>query len=198
MEKLMQDTQNKNRQQLTALPPNVGSGSYLVLDACCGSRMMWFDKNSKNTIYFDRRNEIFPIKPGSSHKNWTTVNVSPGVIGDFTNMPFKDESFMLVVFDPPHLSKLGDNGILAKKYGKLFGDWECEISEGFRECFRVLKTNGTLIFKWCSVEVPLSQVINLSPIKPLFGHNTGNHAKTHWLAFMKPNGAYETRRSKPE
>lgn len=26
-----------------------------VLDACCGTRMMWFDKQDKRTIYIDKR-----------------------------------------------------------------------------------------------------------------------------------------------
>lgn len=111
--------------------------------------------------------------------------IAPTVQGDFTELQFPDESFWHVVFDPPHLTKLGTSGIIAKKYGRLFGDWECALREGFAECFRVLKPNGTLIFKWSSTEIPLARVLDLTPHKPLYGHNTGNHAKTHWIAFLK-------------
>ena len=34
------------------------SGSFnkaQILDACCGSRMFWFDKENKNAIYMDNR-----------------------------------------------------------------------------------------------------------------------------------------------
>jgi ubiquinone/menaquinone biosynthesis C-methylase UbiE len=158
-----------------------------VLDACCGSRMMWYDKADRRAVYHDKRAELFPIEPNRSNPNGTTIIVAPDVQGDFTDLQFPDETFWHVVFDPPHLSRLGANGIFAKKYGKLIGDWECELQEGFRECFRVLKPNGTLIFKWSSTEIPLARVIALAPVPPLYGHNTGNHAKTHWIAFLKPN-----------
>lgn len=36
-----------------------------------------------------------------------TLNVNPDVIADFRDMPFPDESFYLVVFDPPHLINAG-------------------------------------------------------------------------------------------
>lgn len=28
-----------------------------ILDACCGSRMFWFNKENKNTVYMDNRTE---------------------------------------------------------------------------------------------------------------------------------------------
>lgn len=37
------------------------------------------------------------------------VDINPNVIGDFRDMPFEDESFYHVVFDPPHLLKAGEN-----------------------------------------------------------------------------------------
>ena len=45
--------------------------------------------------------------------------VEPDIVGDFRDMPFKDEEFDMVVFDPPHLTKIGDKSFLAIKYGKL-------------------------------------------------------------------------------
>ena len=35
------------------------------------------------------------------------IKVDPDIVGDFRAMPFDDESFRLVVLDPPHLRKLG-------------------------------------------------------------------------------------------
>ena len=32
-----------------------------ILDACCGSKMFWFDKNEKNTTFMDIRQEEFEI-----------------------------------------------------------------------------------------------------------------------------------------
>ena len=150
-----------------------------VLDACCGSRMFWFDKDNPLAVFMDKRKESHTLCDGRS------LIVEPDVVGDFTDMPFEDESFYLVVFDPPHFKSLGENSFLAKKYGRLLGDWSVEIAEGFRECFRVLRPNGVLVFKWNSHEIPLGDILKLANEQPLFGHTTGRQAKTHWLCFMK-------------
>lgn len=47
---------------------------------------------------------------------------------------------------------------------------------------RVLKKNGTLIFKWNEDQVPLSEVLEAIDYEPLFGNR---RSKTHWLVFMK-------------
>lgn len=147
-----------------------------VLDACCGSKMFWFDKNHEDVLYMDNRQLKTTLNDGR------TLNVNPDVIADFRNMPFEDESFYLVVFDPPHLIKAGDNSWLAKKYGKLDELWPVDINQGFNECMRVLKKNGTLIFKWNEDQVPLKEVIEAIGHKPLFGNR---RSKTHWLVFVK-------------
>ena len=61
------------------------------------------------------------------------------------------------------------------------------LHRGFAECFRVLRPEGTLIFKWCEYDVPVSEVLALTPEKPLYGHRSGKQSKTHWIAFLKPN-----------
>lgn len=114
-----------------------------------------------------------------------TIEVKPDIVADFTNLPFEDNSFYQVVFDPPHLKTLGENSWMAKKYGKLPDDWKSIIHEGFKECMRVLKPNGTLIFKWNESEIKASDVLSVIPFKPLFGHTTGRQSKTIWMCFMK-------------
>jgi ubiquinone/menaquinone biosynthesis C-methylase UbiE len=147
-----------------------------VLDACCGSRMFWFDKQNEDVIFMDKRELDTELCDGRK------LVVKPDIIADFRNMPFEDESFYLVVFDPPHLLKVGDKSWLAKKYGKLNDTWREDISKGFDECIRVLKTNGTLIFKWNEEQIPLKEVLKCFRHKPLFGNK---RSKTHWLVFMK-------------
>ena len=148
-----------------------------ILDACCGSRMFWFDKQHPDTVYMDKRELEDTLCDGR------LLEVKPDIIADFRNMPFADESFYMVVFDPPHLLKAGDDSWLAKKYGKLNPDtWQQDIAEGFNECMRVLKPNGTLIFKWNEEQVKLSQILKSIDAKPLIGNK---RSKTHWLVFMK-------------
>ncbi len=151
-----------------------------VLDVCCGSRMFWFDKKNPLAVFLDKRSESHTLCDGRS------LEIKPDQIADFTNLPFDESAFQLVVFDPPHIIKIGASSWMAKKYGRLEGDWRSVIRLGFSECFRVLKTNGVLIFKWNEMDVKLKEVLELSSIPPLFGHTTGRQAKTIWVAFIKP------------
>jgi len=150
-----------------------------ILDMCCSGREFWFNKAHPSVIYCDKRKGEFKISDGRM------VDVNPDVVCDFTNLPFEAGKFDLVVFDPPHLSKLGETSNFAKKYGVLGEYWEDTIRLGFQEAFRVLKIGGCLIFKWNEFEIPVSKVIGLSPFEPLFGHKSGKQAKTHWMCFIK-------------
>lgn len=153
-----------------------------ILDVCCGGRMFWFDNNNPQTIFMDNR--ILEENLCDGRK----FIVKPDILGDFRDIPFKDETFNLVVFDPPHLIKVGEKSWLAKKYGRLYPDtYKNDIKQGFNECFRVLKTNGVLIFKWNETDIKTNEIINLSPLPPLFGHKSGKLSKTQWLVFMKSN-----------
>ncbi|MEQ3307276.1 SAM-dependent methyltransferase [Fusobacterium varium] len=147
-----------------------------ILDVCCGSKMFWFQKNRKDTIYMDNRELEDTLCDGRK------LEIKPDLIADFRNIPFNDNTFKLVVFDPPHLLRVGENSWLKKKYGKLGHNWQEDIKQGFSECFRVLEKNGILIFKWNEEQIKLNEILNLTPQKPLFGNK---RAKTHWLIFMK-------------
>lgn len=150
-----------------------------ILDACCGSRMFWFDKNNPNVLFADIRNEEHTLCDGRD------LQIRPDYQHDFTAMSFPDESFQMVVFDPPHLKNLGTNSWMAKKYGKLLPSWETDIRAGVNECMRVLKTGGTLIFKWNESQITAKDILAVIDHKPLFGHVTGRHGKTIWMAFLK-------------
>ena len=157
--------------------------SALVLDACCGPKGMWFDKNDSRAIFQDKRRETHV----DTYPCGTKTNViDPCVIGDFSKMDFDDETFRLVVFDPPHIEQTGTSQI-TKKYGSLQGDWREMLRDGFAECFRVLKPEGVLIFKWNDCRFPVRDILKLTPEKPLFGHKSGKKMGTHWVTFMKQN-----------
>lgn len=159
-----------------------------VLDPCCGSRMMWFDKSDPRVIFGDQRSETITVTDRSHHEDGTrTLKIEPDVMLDFRALPYSDGSFALVAFDPPHLVRAGLKSWLAAKYGKLGADWRDDIRQGFEECFRVLATDGVLVFKWNETQVKLREVLELTPHKPLFGQVSGRSGFTHWLVFMKPN-----------
>lgn len=150
-----------------------------ILDACCGNRMMWFDKADPDTIYMDIRDAEFIACDGRR------VRIHPDLIADLRDMPFDDCCFKLVVFDPPHFNRLGVNSYTAQKYGRLFPTWETDIKQGFDECMRVLEPFGILIFKWNESQIPVSRLLEIFGQEPLFGHRSGKASKTHWMCFMK-------------
>lgn len=147
-----------------------------ILDVCCGSKMFWFDKDNKNTIFMDNRELEDILCDGRKLK------IKPDIVADFREIPFENNSFNLVVFDPPHLLKIGENSYMAKKYGKLTDNWRQDIKQGFNECMRVLKQNGILVFKWNEQQIKLREILEIINYKPLFGNRRD---KTHWLVFFK-------------
>lgn len=157
----------------------------LILDACCGSRMFWFDKSNPDVLFADIRNETVELKDASTRGNLRTIDVIPDIEMDFREMPFEDNTFKMVVFDPPHLQSLGKSSWMCKKYGTLLPTWEHDIKAGFDECMRVLQPHGTLIFKWNEYQIPLTQILKAIDQQPLFGHKSGKQSKTHWMAFIK-------------
>lgn len=175
-----------------------------ILDACCGGKMFYYDKNDERVLFQDIRNISTHLCDGR------LFEVKPDVQADFTNMPYEDKTFSMVVFDPPHLvysrgkkSKMVDiygtlsdktvpTGYQQIKYGALYSDWRDMLTEGFRECFRVLKHGGFLIFKWNETDIKVSEILKLTSEKPIFGHISGKRSNTHWICFMKGggNGSY--------
>lgn len=112
------------------------------------------------------------------------IVVDPDIQCDFTNLPFEDSSFKLVVWDPPHLLRVGD-GLLKALYGKLDENWPQMLHDGFQECMRVLEPDGVLIFKWAETDIPAAEVWKAIGQKPLFGHHSGKRSRTFWACFMK-------------
>ena len=49
----------------------------------------------------------------------------------------------------------------------------------------ILRPDGVLIFKWNETQVPVRDVLALTPTQPIFGHHSGKRAQTHWLVFIK-------------
>lgn len=141
--------------------------------------MFWFDKTTPGVVFLDCR-EIEPVVLS----NRQTFSVRPDIVGDFRSMPFDDATFRLVVFDPPHLTRLGPNSHMGLKYGGLKSTWREDIRAGFAECFRVLDPAGFLIFKWAEESIKLAEVLQLAPHRPLFGNRSGK--TTHWVTFAHP------------
>lgn len=156
-----------------------------ILDVTCSNRSMWFDKDCPIALYCDKRKCVETVYMANGRHQDCVVN--PDVVCDFTNLPFKDSSFELVVFDPPHAINISESSWTCKRYGSLGNDWKDVIKGGIDECLRVLKPYGTLIFKWSDCHIPTAKVIDAIGRTPLFGHRSGKKMNTHWMVFMKYN-----------
>ncbi len=151
-----------------------------IIDVCCGGKHFWFDKQNPLVEFCDKRYEEDILLCNGQH-----ISITPDTVCDFKALPFDDESYYLVVFDPPHLIGKSENAWMVKKYGTLPTNWAEELQRGFDECWRVLKPNGTLVFKWNEAEVPTSEIIKLFGVDPLFGHKSGKRSNTNWLVYFK-------------
>lgn len=161
-----------------------------ILDVTCGDRTIWFQKNEPHTIYCDKRREEWEGDFGNvlnkeGRKKHRHLVIDPDVQCDFTDLPFQDNYFPLVVFDPPHIKNLTEKSWMRKSYGSLDEGWEPMIRKGFEECMRVLKPDGVLIFKWSDISISTRDIIKVIGQEPLFGHRSGKKMNTHWMCFMK-------------
>lgn len=178
---VVSESANERKLDPLVLPP--------VLDACCGSRMFWFDRRDPRAVFVDSRRESHTLPDVSSAGGSRELVIDPDQVCDFTALPFPDASFALVIFDPPHFERNGARSWVGLKYGTLTGDWPDMLRRGFAECFRVLRPDGVLVFKWCAAEIPVSRILALTPERPLVGHRSGKQQKTHWITFIKQNAA---------
>lgn len=68
-----------------------------ILDACCGGKMFWYEKDLDFVTFQDVRVGIKEYSGGRK------IRIEPNHIGNVTDMDFGDETFDLVIFDPPHM-----------------------------------------------------------------------------------------------
>lgn len=59
-----------------------------ILDACCGSRMFWFNRADQRAIFADKRRESHVLPDKSSRGGSRTLEVNPDVLADFTALPW--------------------------------------------------------------------------------------------------------------
>jgi len=154
-----------------------------ILDACCGGRMWWWDKDHPLAVYMDKREA--PTGSSPRRPNWSC---QPSLLADFKEMPFKDESFQLVLFDPPHVVRDKESfSEVTLRYGTLTKDNEQEeIGLGFAECWRVLAPGGTLVFKWAGSLERVEPHFPCDPIVGTRGAPRGSLLGTRWFIFYKP------------
>jgi len=156
-----------------------------ILDAGCGSRMFWINKNHPNTIYIDKRKE-----PKGFIKTKPNLEINPDIICDITKLPkeLKSKRFKLIIWDTPHFKAKNLTGIMLKQYGSLNPEtWKEDLKNSFNELWGILDNYGILLFKFANYHIKFKEVLELFPEKPLIYNKTSSkgNSSTKWFCFMK-------------
>jgi hypothetical protein len=154
-----------------------------ILDACCGAKFIWIDKNNPFVVFNDIRKEYKGFI--GRRKN---IEIMPDINCDFRKLPFLNNKFKLIIFDPPHILGNMDKSTLKACYGVLNKDtYENMLKEGIIELWRVLDNYGILLFKFNNVHISFENILNLFPDKPLIqtSTNRSKNTESRWFVFMK-------------
>jgi len=151
------------------------------IDVTAGYRMMWPCKTPPQTLFMDKNTEA--ARP-------------PDIFGCWEKMPFRDDSFETVFFDPPHkIGRTTNRGFWATPAHKNYygidishTKFRTGVYKGTREFLRVAKR---LCFKWNDIELNPDRVLTLFPKGWREVHryvfNKGLKTKTlsYWITFVR-------------
>ena len=162
-----------------------------MLDATAGNRLIWPNKNPPLTVFMDKETQL--IRP-------------PDIFAVWQKLPFRDDIFDCVIFDPPHMiirGKFNPWYSDPKSKGGRKGSWYgyfssrtellTSIYEAAQEFYRVSKR---LCFKWYEDRFTLWQILPLfKPWKevsrfkphPRMGRRAWrkSSSKTWWVTFIR-------------
>ena len=161
-----------------------------ILDATCGFKGIWYQKNHPFVTFMDMRKGTVGCTKNTKIKNKRHKYLEPDVVSEWKDAPFPDNSFDMIIFDPPHLLKNKDSSDtnLSLCYGRLDkNNYKTVLKEGMAKLFRILKPEGVFILKWCENSDKVDEIIKLAPYPPLFGSNTKSkgHTQNFWILFIK-------------
>ena len=159
----------------------------VILDDTAGNRMIWGkNKHPEGVIFFDKE---------------PNLAIPADVIGAWDKLPFKDDSFDCVIFDPPHQvaspkTKWASDpkGEKCAWYGyfRTRHQLRAEIYKAQKEFARV---SSRLCLKWYDGEVEISRFLTLfTQWKPVFiqkyVHNTktrrnNENGETYWVKMVR-------------
>jgi hypothetical protein len=160
------------------------------LDATAGNRLLWPCKNPPEFIFMDRETEL---------------KVSPDIFCAWEHLPFRDNVFHTIIFDPPHL--ITKNGPTYYKNpenaggpkGTFYGWYVSKIdlikrlTRAAKEFYRVGKV---VSMKWYEGSMVLEKVIPLMrpwvnfkifKPRPRMGRRAWrkSSSNTWWVTFVK-------------
>lgn len=165
-----------------------------ILDATCGFKGIWYQKNHPFVTFMDKRKGNFRFSDTNDYKlsKDRCYKINPSVVSEWKDAPFPNNHFDMVIFDPPHLivDRNKKKQAMVQAYGFLYKDnWQQELKQGIKKLFDVLKPEGIFVLKWCENGAKVEEVLKLCPYTPLFGSNTKSkgHTQNFWILFIKYN-----------
>jgi len=143
--------------------------------------MMWKNKNPPLTVFMDK-NALSP-RP-------------PDVVGVWEFLPFRDDVFECVIFDPPHKhGRTTGRGLWATPTSSSYYGIDIPrikflsgVYRGTREFLRVSKR---LCFKWNDIEMSVSRVLSLFPkewkevYRRVIDKGLKTKTLTFWITFVR-------------
>lgn len=127
----------------------------LILDMSAGPRAIWWEKNHPNTVYLD-------IGFNRIDEHGTTIK-NPDIVADTRAMPFRNGTFDLIVYDPPHC-KFNRNSQMGLRYGnyyKTVDELRSAIRGSVMEANRVAKESCVMAFKWNNHDISFSKIFGI-------------------------------------
>lgn len=146
-----------------------------ILDLSAGNRAIWFDKNYRDAVYVDIREEVRPT-----------------IVADTRALPDNvGADYDLIVFDPPHVN-FGASANMSKDYGHhTTAEIRDIVSGSAKEAHRVSKADALMAFKWNDHDQSFEKVLGLMEPwwEPLFGHKVASKTKhsssTQWCLLRR-------------
>ena len=149
-----------------------------LLDATAGNRMIWahVGKKSDYVVFMDKE---------------PNLAIPPDVLAVWGHLPFRDQVFSCVIFDPPH-SRFGKNSMHQdtkghRWWGNLSKRWQTDFYKAAQEFIRV---SDILCFKWNETSHVIDKILPLFrpwKIKYMKKHQSSmkrGKSTTWWVTFI--------------
>ncbi len=162
----------------------------MILDMTSGCRAIWLEKEHSDCVYVDRRALIVPMHRRGDKLDESSLAWTPDVVADNAALPFRDNLFSLLVYDPPHRGFTADSN-MGRRYGSASLE---EVRENIRaaakEAHRVAMPGAHLAMKWNDIDISINIVLGMmfTYWRALFGHSmSGEKANsvTRWVLLRR-------------
>jgi hypothetical protein len=167
--------------------PAGGRMMKMILDATAGNRHIWGkNKYPVGVVFFDKE---------------TNLKIPADVIGTWDKLPFPDDSFDCIIFDPPfyygsappYFLDIKENQRGSKNfwYGYPFKtktEMLVKLNKAQKEFSRV---SSRLCLKWCDMQTPIYNLLTLFDCfkvvfqQPIYSKHNHNSSQTWWVKLVR-------------